>query len=159
MTRMPDPNAPECDCGTLARLSKEPSVPVDFDEKLNEYHIRGTDGGQIMIYHCPFCGGRTPPSRRDELFMHITHDEMRWLSDLTRNLRTVADVLNAFGTPDIDDPSGYAVTKDDSAGRPKTTNYRKLTFSGLSEAAHIEAIVDLNDQVHFSFIPKGIQAT
>ena len=72
MTRGPNFDAPKCDCRTLERLSKEPSIPIEFDAKLNEYRLRGTVGEQIMIYHCPFCGGRTPNSRRAELFTHIT---------------------------------------------------------------------------------------
>jgi hypothetical protein len=159
MTRMPDPNAPECDCGSLERHSKEPSVPIEFDEKLNEFHILGKSGEQIMIWHCPFCGGRTPRSRRDELFMHVTHAEMQRLNDLTRSLKSVTDVFNAFGTPDWDNPTGYGVTKADIAGRPQTTYYRTLTFKDLSATANVEAIVDLNDQVRFSFTPKDITST
>lgn len=156
MARMPDPNAPECDCRNLERLSKEPSVPIEFDEKLNEYHILGTNGAQIMIYHCPFCGGRTPRSHRDELFMHITHAETERLKDLTRDLKTLDDVLNAFGSPDFDSPTGCSVTKDDSTGRPKTTYYRQLTFTGLSDTANVDAVVGLNNQVQFSFMPKHV---
>ena len=38
--RMPDPNAPECDCRVLERLSKEPGVPIVYDPELNEYLIQ-----------------------------------------------------------------------------------------------------------------------
>ena len=156
MVRMPDPNAPECDCRSLERWSKEPSVPIVFEEKLNEYHILGSNGAKIMIYHCPFCGGRTPRSHRDELFMHITHVETERLKDLTRDLKTLDDVLNAFGSPDFDDLTGYSVTKDDSTGRPMTTYYRQLTFRGLSDTANVVAVVGLNNQVQFSLMPKNI---
>ena len=62
--RMPDPNAPECDCGVLERLSKEPGVPIIYDPELNEYHIQTPDGGRnMMMHHCFFCGGRLPKSR------------------------------------------------------------------------------------------------
>lgn len=156
MTRMPDPNAPECDCRYLDRLSKEPSAPIEFDAKLNEYHIAGANGGYFMIYHCPFCGGRMPQSRRDELFMHISDAEKQRLNDLTRTLTTVADVINAFGTPDLDNPTGFSVTKDNDTGMSNTSHYRTLTYNGLSATARVVATVGLNDQVHFRFTPKGI---
>ncbi len=154
MTRMPDPNVPECDCRALERWSKEPSIPIEFDAKLNEYHIRGTDGGQIMIYHCPFCGGRTPESRRDDFFMHITHAEMRRLNMLTGHLKTLEEVLAAFGPPDYDNPTGTGVTKDDEAGRPVTKFYRQLTYTGLSPTANVDVVVHVDDRVQFSFMPK-----
>jgi hypothetical protein len=156
MTGGPNSSAPKCDCRTLERLSKEPSVPIDFNAKLNEYYIVGAVGEEIMIYHCPFCGGRTPVSRRDELFMHVTHAEMERLNGLTRGLKTLDDVLNAFGSPDRDDPAGCGVTRDDGNGRPRTTYYRQLTFNAPSDTARVHAVVDLNDQIQFSFTPKDI---
>lgn len=156
MTGQPDFSAPKCDCRTLERLSREPSVPIEFDAKLNEYNIRGAAGELIMIYHCPFCGGRTPDSRRDELFVHVTHAEMERLKILTRGLKTLADVLDVFGSPDRDDPAGCGITRDDGTGLPRTTYYRQLTFNALSDTARVHAVVDLNNQIQFSFTPKDI---
>jgi hypothetical protein len=156
MRKGPDFNAPKCDCGSLERYSKEPSIPIEFDARLNEYHIRGAAGEEIMIYHCPFCGGRTPNSRRDELFMHITLSEMERLRALTQDLKTLDDVLHAFGPPDLDNPTGYGETKDDSSGRPYTTYYRQLRFTGLSDTAYVDAVVGLNNQVQIHFMPKEI---
>src|SRR5262245_42398099 len=113
-----DFSAPNCECRMLERFSKEPSVPIEFDAELNEYHILGALGERLMVYHCPFCGGRAPDSRRNELFMHITLAEKLRLMELTRDLKTLDDVLGAFGSPDMDNPAGVDVTKDDSAGRP-----------------------------------------
>src|SRR5258708_6746835 len=103
---MPNPDAPECRCGLLHRLAKEPSVPIVFDSELNEYHIEGEGGGRVMVYHCPFCGGRTPKSRRDDLFMHITRAEHERLRGIVRNLGSLSDVFATLGPPDRDDPAG-----------------------------------------------------
>jgi hypothetical protein len=154
MPSMPNPNAPECDCRTLERLSKEPTAPIEFDATMNEYHIVGTNGFQSMIYHCPFCGGRTPESRRDDFFMHITHAEMKRLNMLTGHLKTLEEVLAAFGPPDYDNPTGTGVTKDDETGRPVTKYYRTLTYTGLSSAANVNVEVHVDDRVQFSFMPK-----
>ena len=81
--------APRCECGALETLSKEPSIPIVFDAELNEYHLVGTAQQQILIYHCIFCGGQTPASRRDELFMHVTKEEFEKLRKATNGLKTV----------------------------------------------------------------------
>jgi hypothetical protein len=146
-------DTPECDCRTLEQYSREPSVPIEFDEKLNEYHIRGTAGELMMIYYCPFCGGRTPDSRSKELFMHVTRAESERLKGLTRGLKTLDDVLGAFGPPDFDHPTGFGVTNDDGTGRPRTTWYRQLTFN---TTANLQVAVGLDKLVQFSFTPKQI---
>jgi hypothetical protein len=155
----PNFDAPECDCRALQRYSKEPSIPIAFDAKLNEFHIVGAAGEEVMIYHCPFCGGRAPRSLRDELFMHVTRAESERLKGLTRGLKTLDDVLGAFGPPDFDHPQGYAVTNNESTGRPRTTYYRQLIFTGLSDTARLLVVVDLNNQVWFSHSPKQVAGT
>jgi hypothetical protein len=159
MPTMPDFNAPQCECRALERWSKEPTVPIEFDTVMNEYHIVGTNGSRSMIYHCPFCGGRTPESRRDDFFMHITEAEMQRLTMMTGHLKTLDEVLAAFGPPDCDFPTGHGVTKDDEAGRPVTTYYRSLTYENLSPAAKVVVTVHVDDRVQFSFRPKNKAAS
>ena len=103
---MPDPNAPECDCGWLESAADDPCVSVVFNRELNEYHLirSGEFGGEMMIYHCPFCGGRAPQSRRNKLFAEISIEEMDRLRILTKDLKTLPDVLSTLGTPDQDIP-------------------------------------------------------
>src|SRR5215469_14456923 len=105
--RMPDPNAPECDCQVLERLSKEPDVPIVYDPVLDEYHIESRSGfGKTAIHHCFFCGGRVPQSRRNELFMHVTQAESLRIKGITEKLRTLPEILAALGPPDLDQPAG-----------------------------------------------------
>ena len=58
----------DCKCGMLEQMADDPKCPVHFDARLNEYHISCEDGGQMMVYFCPFCGGRAPKSRRSLTF-------------------------------------------------------------------------------------------
>jgi hypothetical protein len=96
--RMPDPNAPECDCSVLETLSKEPRVPIIYDPELNEYLIQATDGlNKVKMHHCFFCGGRLPKSRRADLFMHITEDERMRLWAMLKDIQFLPDLLAAFG--------------------------------------------------------------
>ncbi len=74
----------ECQCGHLARMAENPKDPVQFDRRLNEYHImRQGNGGYSVIYFCPFCGGRAPNSQRSSLFHRLTEEERHRLTELT----------------------------------------------------------------------------
>src|SRR5580700_110793 len=112
-----------CKCGFLERTADEPGVPIKFDVKMNEYHIEhgGEDrGGQSILYHCPFCGGAAPPSRRQTFFATITSAETERLTELTGDVKTIADVLARFGEPDDDMDPGttiYEPAKGDQSPR------------------------------------------
>ena len=155
--RMPDPHAPECDCRTLERLSKEPGAPVVYDPELNEYRIQTADGlCKVNMYHCFFCGGRLPKSRRRDLFMHITHDEQVRLAQILKDIRALPDLLAALGPPDRDDPMGIAEGRKADDGGDRTTYHRILTYCDLSPMADVRATLHLDDRVRFSFWPKPI---
>jgi len=155
--RMPDRNAPECDCGILERLSKEPGVPIVYDPELNEYHIQVPDGGgNMMMYHCFLCGGRLPKSRRDELFMHVTSAEAIRLKTVLKDIKTLPDLLAAFGSPDRDEPMGIGEGKWVVDGGLRMTYHRTLTYCSLSPTADVLAALDLDGRVQYSFWPKPI---
>lgn len=145
----------DCSCGSLEALSREPAIPIVFDAGLNEYHIVGAGGAKVLIHHCMFCGGRAPVSRRPELFMHVTHEEMDRLRQVTRGLTTLDDVIQAFGSPDVDQPAGYSHTEAAGAGPRRATWHRQMIFGGLSDTANLHVAIGLNDKVQFSFMPKG----
>src|SRR5947209_1768445 len=109
MTRMPDPTVPQCDCGWLEQAADDPSFPVAFDTRLNEYQFvrSGETEGRGPIYHCPFCGGSAPKSKRESLFAHLSTEELLRLSELTKDLSTVSDAIAKFGPPDEYIPNGY----------------------------------------------------
>jgi hypothetical protein len=69
---VPNNKIARCKCGFLERHAGEPDSPIRFDAQMNEYHFvyPGSMGGEarMNIYHCPFCGGRAPKSRRGDLF-------------------------------------------------------------------------------------------
>jgi hypothetical protein len=160
--RTPDPNAPECDCGGLEKISKEPEGPIVFDPEINEYNLAyRTQSGiqmQYRIYHCLFCGGRTPASRRDEMFMHVTDAERIRLMSIVCELKTLPDLIAALGAPDEDDPAGTAMTKTADDGREQTNFYRLLTYNNLSPTAHLCVQVGLDNRVECWIWPKGRDA-
>jgi len=157
MTRMPDPNAPPCDCGWLEDAANDPCVPIVFDHDLNEYHIvrSGELGGRAIIYHCPFCGGRAPKSARGSKFHTVTTEETMRLQQLTRDAKTVRDVIKALGPPDMDLDAGQGITTAMQRDEPPRTEYfRVLRYNGLSDTAIVDAIVYPDDRVHFSYMAK-----
>ena len=132
-----------CGCGYLDRAADDPAVPIAFDGRAGEFQFRyGEPGGDgpssLILYHCPFCGGAAPPSRRHLLFAVIPRDEEDRLADLLRPVKTLRSAIRRLGTPDRDDPAGTRVTTPESAASPPTTrHHRTLTYDRLSDVATV----------------------
>jgi len=153
---MPRKEKGTCKCEWLEREAAEPRSPIEFDAKLNEYHIVRGPKDFLMIYYCPFCGGSAPKSRRDRLFHTLTDAERSRLVKLTKNLRTVEDVTRAFGEPDYRQPVGIVVTQPERGGKPETTqSYPTLIFTKLSDTANVHVTIYPNERVAISFQGKA----
>jgi hypothetical protein len=130
-----------CTCRFLQREADEPRSPIVFDETLNEYHLtHSNDGprGYSMIYHCPFCGGAAPSSKRGSLFADITDEESRRLRALGDELRSVDEVIARLGPPTQDQAGGLTTHSPESDERPaELHSYRVLVYSDLSETADV----------------------
>ena len=153
---MPEPDErDECKCGHLGRLAEDPREAVEFDAQLNEYHVRRKDGsGYSLIYFCPLCGGRAPKSQRGSLFHRLTDAERHRLTELTKDLRTVQEVIAALGEPDLKGLR-VSVTTPEKEGKPETTQtYPAMTYSKLSDSAIINVQVYPNDRVAITFQGK-----
>ena len=154
---MPSPTeAGECKCGALARMADDPKDPVEFDADLNEYHLPHKDNtGYSLIYFCPLCGGRAPASKRGNLFQKLDQAERHRLSELTKDLHTVQDLIAAFGQPDVRIPLRMTVITEAKEGLPETTqSYPVMIYNNLSDVAVIHATVYPNDKVAISFQTK-----
>ena len=159
---MPNNRIATCKCRFLERQANHPDSPICFDPQLNEYHFihRMSTGeeAKMMIYHCPFCGGRVPKSRRGELFHRLTHAEQCRLCELTESLRTVQDVTSAFGEPDIRQPIGLVVTTPERDGKSETTqSYPVMIYTKLSETADLHVTVYPEDRVCIRFQGKAVR--
>jgi hypothetical protein len=80
-----------CKCGWLERAADEPVNPVSFDERMAQYQLRHTDGGFSRLYHCPWCGGAAPLSKRSSFFATVPSAEWRRLAALTANVKTIEE--------------------------------------------------------------------
>jgi hypothetical protein len=127
-----------CTCGYLERRSSESRSPIVFDETVNEYHIEnvGKNSGHLVIYHCPFCGGTAPQSKRASLFAVITHDESARLQDLAAGFKSIAEAVKKLGKPDGDLAVGISQgSRPSESEAPTVTSYRTLTYTRLSKSA------------------------
>jgi hypothetical protein len=153
---MPQPNKrDECNCGQLARMAENLRDSIDFDAQLSEYRIMRKDGsGYSLIYFCPFCGGRAPKSQRSRLFHQLTEAERHRPTDLTKDLRTLQDVIAALGEPDVKGLS-MTVTTPEKEGKPETTQaYPVRTYSKLSDTANVNVQIYPSDRVAITFQGK-----
>jgi len=137
-----------CDCKVLENASKEPGHPIRWDERMNEYHIVYGEGGRMMIYYCPFCGGSVPKSKRSSLFAHVDHAEQVRIYGLFEKLRTVADVVARFGSPDEEHEFGSASIEPERAGKPESGKvFRSMVYKSLSPVADIIFQIGVGDSV------------
>lgn len=153
-------DAPPCECDWFARSAAEPNIPVVFDAGLNEYHLLhggSADGAYSLLWYCPFCGGAAPKSRRQELFLLLTVAESSRLAELVDPLRTIADVIQAFGKPDEDLDPGDGCMWPASSSAPSTFERgRTLVYRGLSRTADVRATEGADGRVRFSFSGKPV---
>ena len=96
---MPRDDLPLCDCRWLERAAHDPDNPIEFDPELNEYNLKTPKGHSLRIYHCPFCAGRAPESLRGQMFATVSSEETVRLHQLTKDLKTEAEVLSSLGKP------------------------------------------------------------
>jgi hypothetical protein len=112
----------------------------------------------MMIYHCPYCGGSAPKSRRDRLFHTLTDVERDRLVRLTKDMRTLQDVTAAFGEPDLKQPVGMVVTKPERGGKPETTqSYPVMIYHKPSDIADVHVTIYPADRVGISFQGKAVK--
>jgi hypothetical protein len=150
-----------CDCGFLQRSADDPDLPIQFGERLNEYVIAYTkpDGieGTLLLRHCPFCGGKSPQSKRASQFAVIPSAEEMRLLDITRSLHTVDEAIASLGPPDADIPVGLVSVKPEKDGNPpETEGFRTLIYRRKSEVADVHIRVDNAGRVNVALMGKFI---
>jgi len=150
-----------CKCEVLERASKEADHPIRWDEQMNEYYIAygksGQMSGRMSVYYCPFCGGKTPKSRRHSFFAHVTREEETRIYGLFREVRTVADVVARFGPPDAEHENAEAVRIPSAGGKPECGQaFRGLFYRSLSPVAEIVFVVGTNDSVIGTWHAKDV---
>jgi hypothetical protein len=149
-----------CACRYLERAADDPRSPITYDPELDEYNFEypspcadaacGAGKASLRIYHCPFCGGAAPPSKRGLLFAVVAPAEERRLYKLLGGIKTLDEALQTFGPPDDDNPYGLTERGPErEATGPTVESFRTLRYSGLSESADVHIAESRTGGVHF----------
>lgn len=92
---------------TLLELVDDTNSPIKFDQVVGEYGLvydTFREGERCrMSYplrYSPFTGAPLP-SKRSELFMTTSPDEVRMITEKLKDARSYADVEKALGAPDV----------------------------------------------------------
>jgi hypothetical protein len=132
-----------CKCGYLRRAADDARLPIVFDKFTAEFHFQyreadSTGFSKLVIYHCPFCGGHAPRSKRALLFHVIPPEEERRLAALLDGVASIRGAIRKLGKPDDDSPSGTGVQMREHAGRPMTMQwFRTLRYEKLSKVVDV----------------------
>ena len=151
-----------CKCGMPESAVADSHIPIIFDKTTNEfqltYAVDGVNGsGSMVLYYCPFCGGRLPKSIRDTLFATVTASETSRLSRLTRHINSIKEAIKEFGEPDFDSPCGLGVGSAPSGTKPtKFEVFRTITYYNLSDTCDVEFIDYGPDGIGKNFTGKYI---
>ena len=152
-----------CTCTYLQSAADDPDNPISFDKRTEEFEFCYTHGtgddaypARLMIYHCPFCGGAAPKSKRDLLFARIEDNEVDRLAELLAPIQTLADVLKLLGNPDFD---SFGTSRcDESGDQPSTVErYRRLCYQRLSDTAEVCFQVMPDKIVHWQLHGKQLR--
>ncbi len=145
-----------CTCVYLQRAADNPDKPIVFDPLTGEFHF-STGSGIMVIYHCPFCGGAAPESKRALLFAVIPSDEQQRLARLLAPVMTVRGALKRLGKPQQDDAAGTRTESPERIGQPPSIeHFRTLVYERLSEVADVRITERSDGAVHWSLNGKYI---
>ena len=110
----------------------------------------------LIIFHCPFCGGAAPESKRELLFARISDEEVMRLTDVLAPIQTLADVLRTLGKPDHD---GLSTSRRSERGdSPSVVDRdRYFYYDRLSDTARVWFQVMPDDKVHWQLHGKQLQ--
>jgi hypothetical protein len=133
--------AEPCTCDALEDAANEPDCPVEYNARLNEFSIKDRRGGERSIYHCFFCGGAAPTSKRGSSFATIPEEERERIQTLADGLATLDEVIAKYGPPEDDMPNGHGELFPERDGKPQRgAYYRTLRYSNLSDTAEIDFV-------------------
>jgi hypothetical protein len=86
-----------CSCGSVAGWAADPELPVTYNEQLNVYEMPG-----YFFHFCVVCGGQMREFERDSLFAPWTDADDADFRARTEKLKSLEDVIAAFGPPDAE---------------------------------------------------------
>lgn len=131
----------ECSCKLLQDLTDNPDWPIVFDPLVSEYHFKYCDSegrsSYLIIFHCPFCGGATPPSKRHTLFYRVPRQEQNRLNELVDGIKSFRGAIKRLGPPCYESYS-ESISAEKDGEPPTCTRHKFLCYTKLSDVADID---------------------
>ena len=131
----------KCSCGYLQRAAADPDTPIIFDDTTREYQFTYQEPecegpSTLILYHCPFCGGAAPKSKRAQLFLTVPRIEVDRLTQILNPIRTMNDAIQLLGAPSFD---GFSTsrTPERDTGPPTVQQHRTIQYKEMSDIADV----------------------
>ncbi|WP_339742471.1 hypothetical protein [uncultured Rubinisphaera sp.] len=119
-----------------------------------QYHERNS---QLMIYHCPWCGGIASKSHRASLFHKLNSESCEEIYNKTVTCTTLDEVIALLGQPDVDEPTTVKHNvKDDSI--PRIDHVRRICYHQLYEEMSVLFEQRIGGSIGRVFVPKPLKA-
>ena len=149
-----------CSCEYLQAAADDPRNPIVFDPQTNEYQFTYPESecygpSMLVIYHCPFCGGVAPASKRDLLFAVIPQEEEQRLYDLLAPVHSLDAAIACLGQPDLDAYSTSRYHEKDEQP-PTVDRFRTLRYERPSSVSDVWITERPDGKVHCSLQGKPI---
>jgi hypothetical protein len=157
MTTLRSVTETPCTCRYLEHAADDPEMPIVWNEQVGEFQFRyGRRGREMLIiYHCPFCGGAAPKSKRELLFAQIPPKEEARLAALLQSVTTIDDCIAALGQPDEDQVDRMFKPEDDNEP-PRIEYPRRVVYSRLSKVALVEITERPDGSAFWQLVGKPI---
>jgi hypothetical protein len=143
-----------CTCKYLQNSADDPDNPIEFDVRTAEFHFV-YDDSMLVIYHCPFCGGAAPESKRATLFTQIPRAEQERLQELLRGIRTMDDAIRKFGEPALENVSVSKFQEREDIA-PRIEPERTIRYEHLSDVADVCIAERPDGQIYWCLLGKFI---
>ena len=144
----------DCHCNYLQDMADDPGSGIEFDELTSEYQFV-CDSSIVVIYHCPFCGGAAPESKRSLLFAQVPESELDRLSQLLGSITTIDDVLEMLGKPDSEGYSTSTLPEAENKA-PRIERHREVRYNSLSDVADVSFTERPSGEVDWCLVGKYI---
>jgi hypothetical protein len=139
---------PRCRCRRVKKLAADTDSVISYDKSLNEYEAPG-----LVLYYCPFCGGRMPESKRGTFFMKPSRKEADDFRSRVKGCNTIEDVIATFGEPDhVTDPIQVDVERHRVYGGPVFK--KELKYARRWKTICVTVCLDQDNELHFLWSAK-----
>jgi hypothetical protein len=140
-------------CQHLAQLERERRSSVVRSAGAGIYELMGRDSVRIRLFFCPICGSKLPTEDNRHEFHERSAQELADWGKLASGVRTIAQALDRFGKPDLDQGPTRSFFFPGGVRTEVGTN-RALFYENLAQSFTVAAIEWADGRFDIKFYPK-----